>query len=148
MVPTFARWALLVLLLPVAQVAVGSDSVASPSPDVWVTNDAVIFGMLITILTLVFWTHSLKHPFWVGFYKIFPLLLLFLILGICCSRQVYDKALYIEEHCRDHEENQQQKDTIDERREVNLLFLYKLVKCCSSLCHFCITPKYNSLFSL
>ena len=41
-----------------------------------IINDAVVFGMLITILALVFWPHSLSHPFWVRFYKIFPLLLL------------------------------------------------------------------------
>ncbi len=41
-----------------------------------ITNDAVIFGILMTILALVFWTNSLQIPFLVTFYKIFPLLLL------------------------------------------------------------------------
>ena len=41
-----------------------------------VTNDAVVFGMLMTILAVVFWTNSLKSPFWVNFYKIFPVILL------------------------------------------------------------------------
>ena len=40
------------------------------------TNDAVVFGMLIGILALVFWTHSLKTPFLVNFYKFVPMLLL------------------------------------------------------------------------
>ena len=41
-----------------------------------VTNDAVVFGLLIGILALVFWTHSLKTTFWTRFYKVCPLLLL------------------------------------------------------------------------
>jgi uncharacterized membrane protein len=41
-----------------------------------ISNDAVVFGMLISLLAAVFWTHSLKHPFWVRFYKIFPLIFL------------------------------------------------------------------------
>lgn len=49
---------------------------ALPSPEPLITNDAVIFGILMAILALVFWTNSLQHPFWVNFYKIFPVLLL------------------------------------------------------------------------
>jgi uncharacterized membrane protein len=41
-----------------------------------ITNDAVIFGMLLVILAVVFWTNSLRHPFWRFFYKIVPALLL------------------------------------------------------------------------
>ena len=48
---------------------------APSSPPVF-TNDAVVFGLLISILALVFWTSHLKHPFWVRFYKIVPMLLL------------------------------------------------------------------------
>ena len=48
----------------------------SAAPPPLITNDAVIFGILMSILALVFWTNSLRHPFWVNFYKIFPLLLL------------------------------------------------------------------------
>ncbi len=45
-------------------------------PPPLITNDAVIFGILMTILALVFWTNSLQVQFFVTFYKIFPLLLL------------------------------------------------------------------------
>jgi uncharacterized membrane protein len=49
---------------------------SSLSPEPLITNDAVLFGILMTILALVFWTNSLRHRFWVNFYKIFPVLLL------------------------------------------------------------------------
>jgi uncharacterized membrane protein len=39
-------------------------------------NDAVIFGILIAILGLVFWTSSLENRFWKRFYQVFPMLLL------------------------------------------------------------------------
>ena len=53
------------------------DALGEPADDgPLITNDAVIFGILVSILALVFWTHSLPNPFWVRFYKIFPLLLL------------------------------------------------------------------------
>ena len=41
-----------------------------------ITNDAVIFGILMLILGLVFYTSSLDHPFWKKFYKYIPALLL------------------------------------------------------------------------
>lgn len=41
-----------------------------------VTNDAVVFGMLMTILALVFWTSNSKHPLLQRFYAIVPMLLL------------------------------------------------------------------------
>ncbi len=41
-----------------------------------ITNDAVIFGMLIAILGFVFWSSSLQVRFWKVFYQIFPMLLL------------------------------------------------------------------------
>ena len=53
-----------------------ADAHGSPDTPPMFTNDAVVFGMLVGILALVFWTHSLKHPFLVGFYKIVPMLLL------------------------------------------------------------------------
>ncbi|MGB1816224.1 MAG: hypothetical protein ACPHJ3_12780, partial [Rubripirellula sp.] len=53
-----------------------ADAHGSPDAPPMFTNDAVVLGMLIGILALVFWTHSLKHPFLVGFYKIVPMLLL------------------------------------------------------------------------
>jgi len=48
----------------------------SPDAPPVFTNDAVLLGMLLGILGLVFWTHSLKHPFFVQFYKFVPMLLL------------------------------------------------------------------------
>ena len=44
--------------------------------DALIENDAVTLGILLVILALVFWTHSLKTPFWQKFYKIVPMLLL------------------------------------------------------------------------
>ena len=41
-----------------------------------ITNDAVVFGILMTILALVFTTSASKSPFWVKFYKVVPSLLL------------------------------------------------------------------------
>ncbi len=37
-----------------------------------ITNDAVVFGILIAILAFVFKTSSLPHPFWKKFYTFFP----------------------------------------------------------------------------
>jgi uncharacterized membrane protein len=41
-----------------------------------VTNDAVVFGMLIAILGFVFWSCNSTHPLWRRFYKFVPMLLL------------------------------------------------------------------------
>lgn len=41
-----------------------------------ITDDAVVFGILMTILALVFTTSASKNPFWVRFYKVVPSLLL------------------------------------------------------------------------
>jgi uncharacterized membrane protein len=41
-----------------------------------IENDAVIFGILMAMLGLVFWTSSLETRFWKIFYQIFPMLLL------------------------------------------------------------------------
>ncbi len=66
------------LLAATASYASGAGPVdgLSDRPEPLVTNDAVVFGMLMAILGLVFWTHSLQHRFWQRFYKVFPLLLL------------------------------------------------------------------------
>src|SRR6056297_5499 len=40
------------------------------------TNDAVILGLLILVLTLIFYTARLDHPFWKKFYTYIPALLL------------------------------------------------------------------------
>lgn len=39
-------------------------------------NDAVIFGILMVMLGLIFKTSSLKSPFWTKFYKVIPTILL------------------------------------------------------------------------
>ena len=54
----------------------GADPHGSPAAPPLFTNDAVVLGLLIGILALVFWTHSLQQPLFVGFYKIVPMLLL------------------------------------------------------------------------
>lgn len=41
-----------------------------------ITNDAVVLGLLIVILSFVFYTSSLKTKFWLKFYKFIPSLLL------------------------------------------------------------------------
>jgi len=41
-----------------------------------ITNDAVVFGILMTILALVFATASSKRRFWIKFYRIIPSILL------------------------------------------------------------------------
>ena len=41
-----------------------------------ITDDAVILGILLVILALIFKTASLKHPFWKKFYTFCPVLLL------------------------------------------------------------------------
>ena len=41
-----------------------------------ITNDAVVLGLLCAILGFVFWTERHPHPFWRGFYKYVPALLL------------------------------------------------------------------------
>lgn len=40
------------------------------------TNDAVVLGVLIALLALIFHTSSLKNKFWTRFYKVVPALLL------------------------------------------------------------------------
>ncbi|MEO1053498.1 MAG: DUF819 family protein [Bacteroidota bacterium] len=40
------------------------------------TNDAVIFGILMSILAVIFYTSSSKKPFWKKFYSIIPMVLL------------------------------------------------------------------------
>ncbi len=41
-----------------------------------ITNDAVVLGLLLLILSFVFYTSSSKSPVWVKFYKVVPTLLL------------------------------------------------------------------------
>lgn len=41
-----------------------------------ITNDAVVFGMLLLILALVFWTSSLESKAWKRFYTYFPPILI------------------------------------------------------------------------
>lgn len=56
-----------------------------------ITNDAVIFGILLFILAFVFTTSSSKNSFWVKFYKFVPALLLcYFIPGIINSLGIID----------------------------------------------------------
>ncbi len=52
----------------------GAESAGEPSP--LITEDAVILGLLLVVLALIFKTASLKHPFWKKFYTFCPVLLL------------------------------------------------------------------------
>ncbi|MEE8112699.1 MAG: DUF819 family protein, partial [Acidobacteriota bacterium] len=40
-----------------------------------ITNDAVVLGILMTILAFVFWSSSTDRPFWKRFYRFVPSLL-------------------------------------------------------------------------
>src|SRR5688572_9870217 len=42
----------------------------------WITNDAVVLGILLGILAAIFLTASSKKGFWVKFYKVVPTVLL------------------------------------------------------------------------
>jgi uncharacterized membrane protein len=42
----------------------------------WITNDAVVFGLLLCTLALIFHTSNSSHPFWKKFYTYVPALLL------------------------------------------------------------------------
>ena len=68
--------ATVVLLSPALGLAAEASGIDIERETALITNDAVVFGILMTILALVFWTHSLPNRFFVRFYKIFPLLLL------------------------------------------------------------------------
>lgn len=49
---------------------------AADAPTPLLTNDAVILGILLAMLGLIFYTARLAHPFWKRFYAIVPALLL------------------------------------------------------------------------
>lgn len=51
-----------------------------PSSEALITNDAVICGLLLGLIAVVFYTSSLNHPFWRRFYTFCPKLLLFYFL--------------------------------------------------------------------
>lgn len=51
-----------------------------------VTDDAVVFGILMAVLALIFTTSSSNNPFWVRFYRVVPsLLLCYFIPGLLNS---------------------------------------------------------------
>ena len=54
-----------------------------------ITNDAVVLGVLLAILALVFRTSSSTHPFWRRFYTIVPSLLLCYFLPSLLSPSVW-----------------------------------------------------------
>ncbi|MFP6633771.1 MAG: DUF819 family protein [Planctomycetota bacterium] len=62
--------------------AICSNIVAQSTPEVsakataLITDDAVILGLLLVVLSVIFKTASLKHPFWKKFYTFCPVLLL------------------------------------------------------------------------
>ncbi len=55
-----------------AQAATTAPAKAAP----FITDDAVILGILLVVLAVIFKTASLKHPFWKKFYTFCPVLLL------------------------------------------------------------------------
>ncbi len=56
-------------------ILIAESSLHSGNPP-WITNDAVIFGILMVILALVFATANSTNRFFKFFYKLFPMLLL------------------------------------------------------------------------
>ena len=51
-----------------------------------ITNDAVVLGILMAILALIFATSASKNTFWVKFYRVVPsLLLCYFIPGLLNS---------------------------------------------------------------
>jgi len=46
------------------------------SKEALITNDAIVFGILIVLLAFIFKTSSSNNPFWKKFYKVIPMLLL------------------------------------------------------------------------
>lgn len=50
--------------------------IPSNTSDALLTNDAVIFGILIIILAVVFYTSNSEYPFWKKIYKFIPAILL------------------------------------------------------------------------
>lgn len=46
------------------------------SEEALITNDAVVFGILMVMLAFIFKTSSSSNPFWKKFYKVIPMLLL------------------------------------------------------------------------
>ena len=50
-----------------------------------ITNDAVVFGLLMAILGFVFWSASRKQGFWKKFYTIVPSLLVCYFLPSCAT---------------------------------------------------------------
>lgn len=62
--------------------AICSNILAQSTPEVpakataLITDDAVILGLLLVVLAVIFKTASLKHPFWKKFYTFCPVLLL------------------------------------------------------------------------
>jgi len=49
------------------------------------TNDAIVLGILLSILATVFYTSELKSPFWIKFYRVVPALLLCYFLPALCN---------------------------------------------------------------
>jgi uncharacterized membrane protein len=67
---------LVLALLPTLSCFGGTPGDQTPVSTALVTNDAVVAGMLMTILGLVFWTSQLESQGWRTFYKFVPMLLL------------------------------------------------------------------------
>ncbi len=44
--------------------------------EAFITNDAIVFGILIVLLAFIFKTSTSENPFWKKFYKVIPMLLL------------------------------------------------------------------------
>ncbi|HEY1025475.1 MAG TPA: DUF819 family protein [Sphingobacteriaceae bacterium] len=61
----------------------------TPVPEAFITNDAVVLGLLMMILALVFATSASKHPFFGKFYNVVPpILLCYFLPGVLNSAGV------------------------------------------------------------
>jgi uncharacterized membrane protein len=61
-------------IMPIGIVANANGEASASAP--LITNDAVLFGILMMMLGFVFWSSSSENRFWRRFYRVFPMLLL------------------------------------------------------------------------
>ena len=56
-----------------------------------ISNDAVVFGILMVVLGFVFYTSNLRSSFWKKFYTFFPVILLCYLFNAIFFSQLHKK---------------------------------------------------------